>query len=198
MLTARPFLGCWPRQLLLQGEGRQHRPARVVFVRHRGTEQGDETINSILDDAAPIALHRGLSACQERLHKAMHRFGTEPCGQGGGLDQATAQDGDLLVLLVWGVQCDTCERLLQGKRRAEQLVHCRGRRKSNAHGLRLELCDSTGDAEYRGLRRTARQCVLVLFDGGHKPIPPTMEGLDAVLRLSAIPHRFTHCHQARI
>jgi hypothetical protein len=40
--------------------------------------------------------------------------------------------------------------------------------------------------------------VLLLLDGGHKPIPATVECLDTPLRLSAIANRPAHRHQAGI
>jgi hypothetical protein len=40
--------------------------------------------------------------------------------------------------------------------------------------------------------------VLFLLDGGHKPIPATVERLDTPLCLSTVADRPAHRHQARI
>jgi hypothetical protein len=63
-----------PPELLPQVKGRQHRPPCVVFIGHRGAEQGHEPVHPILDDAAPVLLYCGLNTRQEGLHALIHRL----------------------------------------------------------------------------------------------------------------------------
>ena len=86
----------------LTQEGENPRLAGVVLVRNRYTEEGHEAVGPVLDDAAPIAFHRRLDAGEECLHEMMHRLGTEPGRQRCRLGEDTAQNGDLLMLLIQG------------------------------------------------------------------------------------------------
>ena len=77
-------------QTLTQLEGRQHRPAGMVLLRHRRPKQGQEALAGDLEEGAVVALHRVLDQRQHGAHQVVHGLRPQARRQGGRLGQCPA------------------------------------------------------------------------------------------------------------
>jgi hypothetical protein len=80
-------------------ERRPHRPLRVVLVRHRSAEEGDDGIADELLHGSAEALELLADARVIVREKRPHVFGVEPFRTGRRADKIAEDDGDDLPLL---------------------------------------------------------------------------------------------------
>ena len=84
-------------QTLTQLEGRQHRPAGMVLLCHRRSEQGQEALTGDLEEGTAVALHHVVGQHQDGTHQVVHGFRPQSHRQGRSLGQSPAQHSDLFV-----------------------------------------------------------------------------------------------------
>ena len=145
-------LGPLPRDALLQGQGREHRPQGVVLVGRGGADQRQEAVAQVLVDRSaepPDLLARDLEEAVEHL---VHRLLADPLGHGGGADHVAedrGQDPPLARLLALAGQprpALLAQPLPGGGRRATARASRVVRAEFRAsHGPRLPRPPGNGD-----------------------------------------------------
>ena len=87
-------LAAQPSEALAHLHGRTERAKRVVLVRDRGTEHGDDGVPEELADAAAMALADGVHLAVVANEEPLQRLGIESLPELGGAGEHRAETGD--------------------------------------------------------------------------------------------------------
>ena len=89
----------------LHAERRVHRPLGMIFMRERGTKEGEDTVAQGLRDVAVVLMHGVHHELQRRIDNRAHLFRVEAFDQRRRAFEIGKQRGDRLALAVRRTPC---------------------------------------------------------------------------------------------